>query len=497
MSLPVDTLRRWRKDPVAFVRECFGVEPDAWQIEVLLLLVDKSVKRISMQACVGPGKSALLAWIAWWFMTCCGEVGKHPKGAAVAVTGDNLRDNLWAEISKWQQRSEYLMEAFQWTKERIFSKDHPTTWFISARSFSQKANPDEQGRTMSGLHSEYVLILCDESGEIPPPVIKVAEQALSGCTWGKIVQAGNPTSQQGILYQAATVWRHLWKVICITGDPDDPKRSPRIDIEWAREQIKAYGRDHPWVMSSILGKFPPTSVNSLLSIEEVQESMRRSYNDEQVRYTQKRIGVDAARFGDDPWVFFKRQGLQSYTPKVLRNPLTHEVAAFMAADRPNWNWDMAFFDDTGGYSAGAIDCCRQVGLPVTGVNYASRSPDPRYFNMRSYMWMKMAEWVKKGGALPANCDEIVPELTVPTFTYVDGKFRVEEKEFVKKRLKRSPNHGDALANTFCIPDIPASQIQVDGMMVEWQKDQGKVKSDWNPFKEIQDSERRGELDGVR
>jgi hypothetical protein len=54
-------------------------------------------------------------------------------------------------------------------------------------------------------------------------------------------------------------------VVSITADPDDPKRTPRVDIEWAREQIKLYGRENPWVMAYILGLFPPGSINALLS----------------------------------------------------------------------------------------------------------------------------------------------------------------------------------------------------------------------------------------
>jgi hypothetical protein len=97
------------------------------------------------------------------------------------------------------------------------------------------------GKTLSGLHSKYVLALVDESGAIPLTVLRAAEQALSNCTFGKIVQAGNPISLDGMLYAAASPRRHLWHVIRITADPDDPNRSPRVDLAWAREQIATYG----------------------------------------------------------------------------------------------------------------------------------------------------------------------------------------------------------------------------------------------------------------
>ena len=92
-------IQRWRQNPVQFVVEQFGVEPDAWQRDALMAFADPTKPRISMQACAGPGKSAVLAWCGWNFLSCYGDRGEHPKGAAVSVTWDNLRDNLWPEFA--------------------------------------------------------------------------------------------------------------------------------------------------------------------------------------------------------------------------------------------------------------------------------------------------------------------------------------------------------------------------------------------------------------
>ncbi len=82
----------WRKDPVRFVRENFGVEPDKWQHRALRAVAanNKREVRLALQACAGPGKSAVLAWLGWWALSCFGEVGHHPNGAAISMTGDNL-----------------------------------------------------------------------------------------------------------------------------------------------------------------------------------------------------------------------------------------------------------------------------------------------------------------------------------------------------------------------------------------------------------------------
>ena len=356
-SQAIDKIRRWRKDPVFFVKDQFGVVPDAWQAEALHAFVNPSISRILMKACVGPGKTALLAWCAWHFLVTRATRKDYPKGAAVSVTADNLRDNLWPELSKWQSRSAFLSKAFTWTKERVFLNEKPETWFLSARSFSKTANAEEQGRSLSGLHSENILYLIDEAGDINPAVLRAAEQGLSSTKFGKILVAGNPTSLEGILYHASTLQRDKWHVITITGDPEDPKRSTRVDIKWAQEQIAQYGRDNPWVMSQILGLFPPASINSLLSIEEVELAMTRHLREDQFDWSQKRLGVDVARFGDDRTSLFPRQGLAAHLPVNMRNARTTEIAARVALAKERWSPEVVFVDSTGGYGAGVEDAC--------------------------------------------------------------------------------------------------------------------------------------------
>ena len=452
----------WRDNSPLFVFENFGVDPDPWQLAALHAFDSKAPidQRISLQACAGPGKTAVEAWCGWKFLGCHAAKGEHPKGAAVSETRDNLKDNLWAEFSKWQERSEYLKAAFTWTHERIFANDHPETWFLAARSWPKSASPEEQGKTLSGMHSKFVLFLIDESGAIPLTVLRAAEQALATKPiFGKILQAGNPISLEGMLYAAATLLRHMWRVIRITGDPDDPNRSTRIDAEWAATQIATYGRENPWVMSYILGLFPPASINALLGIDDVERAMVRHLTPNQFDWAQKRLGVDVARYGDDRTVIFPRQGLASFRPIVLRHArdsaVSVDIANRVMGARESWGSEMEFFDATGGWAAGAVDVMRANGLGPIDVQFAAPALDPRYANRRAEIWFAMAKWVQQGGALPP-LPELTGELITPTYTFHKGKFLLEEKDQVKKRLGRSPDLADALALTFGLVDMPGA-----------------------------------------
>ena len=67
-------------------------------------------------------------------------------------------------------------------------------------------------------------------------------------------------------------------------------------------------------------------------------------------------------------------------------------------------------------------------------------------------------------------DERLVRVTTPTYTFINGKFALEEKDQVKKRLGRSPDLGDALALTFSMPDAPAQMAGLGGGNI------GKVKT---------------------
>lgn len=462
-------LREWRADPLRFVREVFHAEPDAWQADGLELLARPGRKRIALKACAGPGKTTELAWAAWHRLACFAAPNEHPKGIAVSITADNLRRNLWAEMARWQNASPFLLKAFEWTSSRIFARDHPETWFLSATSWPKTADLETIGRTLSGLHSRFPFYLIDESGDIPPNLLRSAEQGLSGCEDGLIITAGNTTSQTGLLYEVSTRLRGKqedgkYEVISITADPDEPKRTPRVDMEWARQQIATYGRENPWVMAYVLGQFPPGSINALLSVEEVEAAMNRSPQAGSYEWAVKRLGVDVARYGDDRTVHFPRQGLAAFQPAIMRHARGSAVSVDIAnrtmsmmneLDREDPDGVESYFDDTVGWAHGAVDVLRAAGRLVYAIQFDAPSANPRYINMRAQMWMEMAEWVKTG-CMP-NIPEMVAELTTPTYFFSKGKFQIEAKDQVKKRLGRSPDLADALALTFALPDSPKRQ----------------------------------------
>jgi phage terminase large subunit len=325
--------------------------------------------RVAMKACKGPGKTAVLAWLGWNFLA----TRPHPKCAATSISGQNLADNFWTEMAKWQAKNAFLKAKFTWTKTRIVANDHPETWFMSARSWPQSADATKQADTLAGLHADYILFIIDESGGIPDAVMVSAEAALSSCVEGHIVQAGNPTMLSGPLYRACALERRLWYVIEITGDPDDAKRSPRISVEWAKAQIEKYGRDNPWVLVNVFGRFPPSSLNVLIGPDEVRAAMKRYYREFEIGKAPKILGVDVARFGDDSSVIMPRQGIQMFKPREVPQPRLDAGRRRVSRKIDEWGADATFIDATGGFGAGWIDQLRTLGKAPIGIEFAGKA----------------------------------------------------------------------------------------------------------------------------
>lgn len=447
MSSPLERhVAGWIDDIVKFAKDVFDLELDAWQVIVAREVVKGN--RVAMQACKGPGKTFLLAVIVWWFLA----TRPHPKVACTSISGDNLKDGLWTELSKLQKRSPLLRAKFTWTKERVFSNEHPETWWASARKWSKDSDPQQQANTLAGLHADYILFVIDEAGGVPDGVASAAEAALASGIESKIILAGNPTHLEGPLYRAATTERPLWYIHEITADPDDPLRAPRVSVEWARELIAKHGRKHSIVLVNVLGKFPEQQSNVLIGVNDVQDSAKRILPNGIERGFARILGIDVARFGDDASVFFGRQGLTTTMPKAFYKQDSMYIAGQAAVSIGKWHPDGVFVDASGGYGAGVVDRLQQLNYDVIGIEFGgSALNDAKFVNRRTEMWWLMAEWIKGGGKIPDDA-QLRRELLAPHYDF-DGanRIRLEEKKEIKKRLGFSPDFADALALTFALP----------------------------------------------
>lgn len=199
--------------------------------------------------------------------------------------------------------------------------------------------------------------------------------------------------------------------------------------------------------------FNAAADNVLISIDTVRVAACRQYREHDYAASPRILGVDVARFGSDASVIFKRQGVVSWPPTVIRKLDNMALADQVAIQIREWQPDAVFIDI--GNGAGVVDRLRQLRFDVTEVAFAGASSDPHYANKRMEMWAEMAKWLQDGGAIPPDT-MLQADLSAPTYGYTTGKGLkiLESKDKIKERIGRSPDLADALALTFAAPVAP-------------------------------------------
>ena len=489
-------LTRWRRPGdgiVLFAREAIqGISRlDPLQIKLLRDFQDPLKPRVASVAATGTGKTFCESICIWWFASVLGgkKSEDHPKGLVTAIDGKNMDMNLWPELSKRYESSPFLQKYFVLQSDKLFSREFPKSWFVEKRTWDARSSTAVGGGNagnalgLAGHHAKFSLFLVDESSGVPSAVIEAGERTLSthGTFKGglvKVFQAGNPTQSSGPLYDAATKNKHLWNggdgPVFMTGDPDDPQRSPNVPIGWAREQIATYGRDYPFVQVYILAQFPTASFNAFIGASEIEEAQNRDYAPHVYIDIASVAGLDVSYEGDDKSIYTPRQGLKMFDPTELKialsDPHIGRNMAYQVHDlmlKPPMMEDLNV-DTTGGYAQAVMENLRLIGRSPLGIKFNEKATMPGFKNIRTQMLFKFAQWVRGGGALPKESafpkkGFLAEEGAATMYTIVNGVMVAEPKVFVKKRIGRSPDYWDSGMLTFARPEKPSRNPMSKGV----------------------------------
>ena len=263
----------------------------------------------------------------------------------------------------------------------------------------------------------------------------------------------------GPLYAACTKARRFWRVIEITADPDDPKRTSRVSIEHARQQIATYGRDNPWVKVRVFGEFPPSSLNALIGPDEVSAAMKRCYRPNEIDWAAKIIGVDVARYGDDESALAFRQGLQAFPFKTYRNLNSTQGAGLVARAWEEFGAHACFVDDTGGFGSGWIDGSEAARLVADRRRLRREASQRQVFQQASGNGVRMRA-MDQARRRPAGERQSAHRPDDDELYFQGDKLLLEPKADLKARIGFSPDEFDALILSFAhpvtVPDAPAA-----------------------------------------
>jgi hypothetical protein len=249
-------------------------------------------------------------------------------------------------------------------------------------------------------------------------------------------------------------------------------RQELLSPRWVGERMVGWGvhktPDEIWITSAlwearVRGRFPTKNTEGLIPYSWIDQAIQRykALEASQESHTVESIigprvfGVDVARTGADQTVVARRVnnvvlGFEKWTNQDT------QVTAHRVAHRLDAYLDSRAMIDVVNVGAGTVDRLRELDYDVTafngqaGTDARDRSSEFGFTNTRSAAWYNLRELLDPSRpdcnlCLPED-DEMIADLTAPTWRVMPGgKIAVERKEDVKKRLRRSPDTGDALA----------------------------------------------------
>ena len=429
---------RYAFDTPRFVFEVLGILPDRWQIRVMRAY-DRGERRISIRSCHGSGKTALASWLAVHQMCF-----KYPQKTVVtAPSAPQLFDAFFVEFKHWVNRLPKDVAAlFKVKSDRVELASSPESSFLSCRT-SRSDSPE----ALQGVHSEHVLLICDEASGIPEAVFEAASGSMSGdnaCT----LLIGNPVRVSGLFYDTHTRIADDWFTATVSAYDTN-----RVSQDFIDEMAKKYGEESNVFRVRVLGEFPLVDDDAVIPFSLVEAARNRDTEanpDASIVW-----GLDVARYGTDKSALCKRQRNVVLEPiKVWQQLSLMELAGRVVRiwedtnvhERPT-----EIMIDSIGLGAGVVDRLLELGLPAVGVNVAELPAlGDTYRNLRSELWFGTKDWLSKlDCSLPKEDRQLFEELIAPRYKYTSGgKMVVESKDEMRKRLGHSPDRADSLVLTF-------------------------------------------------
>jgi len=453
---------RFIDDPGAFTRYMYDwghgalkdwKGPDWWHVEVFdtirAYLEDPNETMplfIAVASGHGAAKTAFVAWIIHWFMSC----RPHPQVVCTANTESQLNTKTWRELAKWHKLAAN-QDWFDWTATSYFLRAHPETWKANALPWSE-----HNTEAFAGTHEENVLVVYDEASKISDRIWEVTDGIFT--TKKNIwLVFGNGTRNVGRFYDCFHKFKGKpWKTWNI-----DSRTCQAANAEYLNRLVEQYGgEDTDQARVRVLGQFPKTATRQLISSDAVDKCQKHEAEGHDMQPLV--MGVDIARFGENSSTICRRQGRKVHEieviPKMDLMATAHHVAEAMKKYRP-----IQTFVDGSGIGAGVVDRLRQLNFAVVDVNGGNSSLNPRFLNKRAEMWWEMKEAIEGLIELPAD-QRLKEELTCVEYDYTDkGRIRLDRKSDIQDQYGFSPDRADALAMTYAYPvaDFSEMGLQLD------------------------------------
>lgn len=477
----------WKEDWNRFVRDALGATLDREQQQII-----SSVQfnpRTSVASGTSRGKDFVAACAALSFLYLTprwntrGELVQNTKIALTAPTDRQVKIIMMPEISRLWNRAKTRVPGWMGRLNSFSIRFDNDEWFLAG--FKADENNHE---AWSGFHAVNTMFVVTEASGMSENVFSAIEGNLQNNSRILIVFNPNTTTGYAAKSQKESRWAKF-KLNSLNAENVIRKKvvyPGQVDYEWVKDKVDLwcspiqksdfnegegdfewegrYYRPNDLFRIKVLGMFPKVSNDVLIPYEWIELANRRweEYRREGFKTAKScRLGIDVAGMGRDSSVLIPRFG--SYVPEIISHhsagQADHMKVAGMAVQYLRYKGCKAFVD-TIGEGAGVWARLREQGWKnAFSCKFSAGARELHdvtgqytFANMKAYLYWAVRDWLDpKNNNLPAfpPDDRFMEEATeIKYFFQSNGAIAMEKKEETAKRLRRSPDTFDALANTF-------------------------------------------------
>lgn len=489
----VALLNSWRADWNRFVRDALGVTLDREQQEILSSVQFNPRTSVASGTARGKDFVAACAAVSFLYLTprwnTRRELVENTKVALTAPTDRQVKNIMMPEVSRLYSRAKKRGIILPGRLNAYDIRTDNEEWFLTGF----KAD-EHNHEAWSGFHAVHTMFVITEASGIGDDTFSAIEGNLQGDS--RILLVFNPNTPVG--YAARSQRSDRWAKFRLNSltAPNVLQRRlvipGQVDYEWVVDKVKEWCspisaedrteefddfefegkwyRPEDLFRKKVLGKFPKVADDVLIPmqwIEAAQERWKLAQGKEPVSDELRLLGVDVAGMGRDSTVFCERKGrwVAELQSRNSGGQADHMAVAGDIAARRRRHPRMLVSIDTIGEGAGVysrcielddkryiISCKYSEGAKQFDRDLSDITGQYKFINMRAYLFWCVRDWLnpknETGAMLPPD-SQLAEEATEIRWSFrSDGKIFIEPKEDIKKRLGRSPDKFDALANTF-------------------------------------------------
>lgn len=475
-------MKAWRADWCLFAKQVLHARLDEEQKAILRAVQNERMVAVASGTARGKDYIAAVACLCFMYLTPRWKDRKLVKNTKIAMTAPTDRQVQNIMVPEVRR----LFKAAGVLPGRLVGYDIRTNyeeWFLTG--FKSSADNTE---AWSGFHAVNTMFVVTEASGISETIYNAIEGNLQGNS--RLLIVFNPNITTGYAAKAMKSARFKkFRLNSLHAENVVSKKNVipgQVDYEWVKDKVENWcirirkedvnegEGDFEWEGSlyrpndlfrvKVLGMFPKVSEDVLIPYEWVELANERWKELQEEGFEPKkkcRLGVDVAGMGRDASVLAPRYGnyVAEFEVHNSAGVADHMHVAGMTVNYLKKKGAKAFID-TIGEGAGVFSRLRELNYQnAYSCKFSEGTKNLHdvtevytFANMRAYLYWAVRDWLNpKNGfqpALPPN-DLLMQECTEIHWKFSSsGDIIMEAKEDIKKRLGRSPDYFDALANTF-------------------------------------------------